>query len=56
MRILTEMVGGIVLLLIFAYGVNMTIKFLSQREKNDVDDERSNGSRSPNAAAERKPD
>lgn len=33
MRILTELIGGIVLLLIFAYGVNAAIKFFSQREK-----------------------
>lgn len=34
MRILTELIGGVTLLLIFAYGVNATIKFVSQsREK-----------------------
>lgn len=37
MRILTELVGGIVLLLIFAYGINQTIKFIASIKDNDHD-------------------
>jgi hypothetical protein len=33
MRILTELIGGVVLLLVFFYGVNETIKFFEQRER-----------------------
>jgi hypothetical protein len=38
MRILTELIGGVVLLLIFAYGVNATIKFISQSREKTNDD------------------
>ena len=37
MRIVSELVGGITLLLIFAYGVRSTIKFLALREKQNDD-------------------
>jgi hypothetical protein len=41
MRILSEIIGGIVLLLIFAYGVRETIKFLStsRGKQNDEHDD-----------------
>lgn len=35
MRIVTELVGGIILLLIFAHGVRETIKFFKEK-KDDV--------------------
>ena len=35
MRIISELVGGIVLLLIFAYGVVKTIDFFSTKERQD---------------------
>lgn len=36
MRILSELIGGTVLLLIFAWGVRETIRFFATREKKDV--------------------
>jgi hypothetical protein len=37
MRILTELVGGVVLLLIFAYGVRETIKYIRERADDDTE-------------------
>jgi hypothetical protein len=37
MRILTELVGGTVLLLVFWYGVVATLQFLAKRTMNHVD-------------------
>ncbi len=52
MRVLSELIGGIVLLLIFAYGVRETVKFISaKREKNN---DNVNGSR-PDAAPGNEP-
>jgi hypothetical protein len=37
MRVLTELIGGAVLLLVFLYGARETIRFLSSLEKKNDD-------------------